>query len=197
MSLHCPSAFPIAQVVIDLSIYQKNLLYVLLVLMMKACPYAIPIYIPQEPGQSLQSYKISLGYHIHDDQIEGDAAYNDRMNGIMALLGAIVQTKSTIGAPNPYGIGNGWTWLASILNVRPQAITPFIICSFLETAGYKLWKAYNGNFLKILKYLRSHYLELLPAGSIAARTRLEIYINEFLCHDPPRVQPPEGCDLPP
>ena len=59
-------------------------------------------------------------------------AYMERMSAYVALFAAIVQTRPFSGIQNPFGIANGWRWLASILNMSPRNITPFLLCSFLE-----------------------------------------------------------------
>lgn len=161
--------------------------------MMKGCPYAIPRYIDQLPGQSQLEHKAAQGYIISEgNQIEGESSYTERMSGILLLLGAIMQGEPTIGGGNIYGIENGWVWLASVLNIKPQPITPYLICSFLESAGYKLWRIYKDSFVKLLRFIRKDYLPMIPAGSIAAKTRLEVYLDEFFSHNPPTLKFPEG-----
>ncbi|PJF19910.1 GLE1-like domain-containing protein [Paramicrosporidium saccamoebae] len=132
VSLHSPSAFPIAQVVVDLSVSQKNLIPVLIYMMMKRCPYAVPHYIPRQQDQSVQDHKLAMGYLLIDGVLEGEQTYTERMAGTLCLYGAIVQAKPYLGGDSPYGISNAWLWMASVLNIHPQPITPYLICSFLE-----------------------------------------------------------------
>ena len=124
-----------AQVVIDLCVMQPKLLPLLLTLIMEKCPYTIPKYIEHVPGQTEKEYKACLGYIVDSSSnIEGEQSYFERMTGIISLYGAIVQTLPTIGAKNPYGIENSWIWLSTILNIKPQDITPYLICSFLDVS---------------------------------------------------------------
>lgn len=95
--LHTPSAFPIAQVIVDISSHQQAVLYVLVYLMMKRCPYAIPRYVEKDLYKSEEDYKIASGYLFLDGRMEGDQAYTERMGGILNLLGAIIQTSPSTG----------------------------------------------------------------------------------------------------
>lgn len=156
VSLHMPSAFPIAQVVVDVSVHQRAVLFVLLYLMMKRCPYAVPRYVDKELFSSEAEFKVASGYLLLEGGIEGDQPYIERMGGILNLLGAIIQTSPSTGmccCPAPlsashmthayiggysssYDLSQGWLWMASVLNVRPQPITPFMICAFLEVCSW-------------------------------------------------------------
>lgn len=159
------------------------------------CPYAVPRYIERIPGQSEQEYKAAQGYIIDGSSIENEASYTERMAGILSLLGAIMQTKPTLQMPTPYGIEFAWIWIASVLNIKPQSITPYLICAFLESAGHALLARYGNLFLKVLRFIQKGYLGMIPAGSIAAKTRLDIFVNDALSGSPPSLPPPEGSNL--
>lgn len=106
--LHGPSAFPIAQLVVDLSIHQRVLTPVILHRMMTRCPYAVPRYVPKKEGQSDQAHKIAMGYLQAGNTIEGENAYMERMAGILSLYGAIVQTEPSIGKKILRLLNNRW-----------------------------------------------------------------------------------------
>lgn len=199
--LHTPSAFPLAQMVIDLSVQQKNLIPILTHLIHRRCPYAVPRYIPRKDGQSEQDHRKAMGYLIIEDDdnpsapptIEGEQNYIERMTGILSLYGAIIVAKPTIGVPSPFGVENAWLWTASVLNIHPEPITPYMVCSFLETSGYSLWLSYGDTFIKLLHFIKEKYLAMIPDGSIGAKTRLDIYCHYIL--DKKTVCKPEGFDI--
>lgn len=58
-----------------------------------------------------------------------------------------------------------------------------------------MWRKYGQNFQKLLKFILEKYLPLIPKGSVAAATRLEIYVRDFFQHNPPALQPPEGSQI--
>lgn len=97
ISLHSPSAFPVAQVVVDLSCQQKGLMPVIVYLIMKKCPYAVPRYISRRVDQSVREHKIKMGYTENGQSLEQEMMYTERMAGILCLYGAIIQSKPTSG----------------------------------------------------------------------------------------------------
>lgn len=176
IAIHTPSAFPTAQVCVDLGGIQPVFMSVLLSHIFERCIYAVPRYIPRQPGQTEAAYRLALGYARED---EPEQAYRDRMCGIVALYGAIMQTRPMRkGLPHTHDLGHAWTWLASILNMTPRPITPPILCSFLEVAGYEISQRYPKDFPSLMEYLQSVYIPRLPAECVAAQTRLELYLEE-------------------
>ncbi len=192
--LHTPSSFPIAQAVVDLSVQEASLLPILVHMMHTRCPYLIPKFVTRSTDQTDVEYKLALGYLKSDDgTLESDAAYYERMAGIVCLFGAITQAEPTIrGVSNPVGLPRGWNWLARVLNLKPEPITPFLICSFLESAGYKLWRLQGDVFAKLLRSIKTQILDLIPESAVAAKTRLDIFISEFFSRSPPSLPEPKG-----
>ena len=86
----------------------------------------------------------------------------------------------------------GWTWLATILNLPPRAITPYLIMSFLEQVSYSFYRKYGANFEKLIKFILEKYLVLIPNSSIAAKTRLEMFCKGILSSGQQRIQEPAG-----
>lgn len=54
---------------------------------------------------------------------------------------------------------------------------------------------FKAEFLKLLRFIADKYLEMLPKGCIAAKTRLQIFVSELLSKD--KIQPAEGSILQP
>lgn len=86
----------------------------------ETCPYLVPVFLPQQQGQSNEDYYRSLGYKYSDDgTIERQDKFLKRMSGLMRLYAALTVTKQRQGItnPHPYGIKNAWRWLAATLNI--------------------------------------------------------------------------------
>ena len=62
--------------------------------------------------------------------------------------------------------------------MRPRRITAQILLVFLEIAGYRLWTVYKRQFMKLLQFIQEEYLSKIPKESIAAATRLKIWLEE-------------------
>ena len=58
-----------------------------------------------------------------------------------------------------------------------------------------MYKRYGQHFEKIMRTLRDQYLSMIPAGSVSARTRLEIFLRSFFSKEPPVLGAPEGAAL--
>ena len=86
----------------------------------------------------------------------------------------------------------GWNWLAAILNLPPRPITPYLLNAFLEQASFSLFKKYGTNFEKLVRYILEKYLQLIPASSIAAKTRLELFCREIISAGQMNVKEPVG-----
>ncbi len=97
-----------------------------------------------------------------------------------------------LGKPNVIGLNMGWTWLATILNLPPRPITPYLIVSFLEQTSYSFYLKYGVNFEKLIKFILEKYLALIPGASIAAKTRLEMVCKEIISSGQARIKLPPG-----
>lgn len=126
---------------------------------MKKCPYTIPAYWPQYKGQSDKDYYISRGYqYISDGSIEDQNSFLKRMTGIFMLYAAIIITVPRQNKPHPYGLQNGWRWIAAIINLEPRSdITAALIHTFLKMCGFKLVQFYGVQFWKIMHLLNHEY----------------------------------------
>lgn len=172
--------------------------------LIKRCCFAVPRY--PKRNSSEEAFKIELGYLSADGIIkESDAAFIERMSGLISFYAAVVQTDSftgifaildaffiVLGKPNVIGLNMGWTWLATILNLPPRPITPYLIVSFLEQAAYSFYRKYGANFEKLVKFILEKYITLIPSSSIAAKTRLEMKCKELISSGQHRIKEPVG-----
>lgn len=135
--------------------------------------------------------------------MEGDSQYFDRMSSYVYLYAAVVQTVPLSSKPllcsiylgfakNPHGVENGWKWLASILNLPPRPITANLIAAFLEIAGFALLKAYKQHFASLLVFIINDFIPKIPKQSIAAKTRLEVFIKAAFKDNRFSIKEPEG-----
>ncbi|ORX97920.1 GLE1-domain-containing protein [Basidiobolus meristosporus CBS 931.73] len=174
------TAYPLARVCVNLINTHPEFLDLLLVRLIKHCPYVIPQYIGKKASQSKEDYLKLIGFKKKDgDEWETEVQYNERMGGILSLYSAIVQT-SPENFQNPYGIANGWTWLARIVNLPPRPITPILINIFLEVAGPVFLQVYQGQAHKLLQLIIQSYLPLLSKESVAANTRLTSFLERYV-----------------
>jgi nucleoporin GLE1 len=60
------------------------------------------------------------------------------------------------------GLKIAWKWLTDLLNMTPRPnITAEALCIFLKCCGYQMHKAYNKQFIKLIKICSSDYLKLI------------------------------------
>jgi hypothetical protein len=71
-----------------------------------------------------------------------------------------------------------WLWLASVLNVKPSILTGYVLEIFLLVCGDLLNEKINFQFLKIIKYLKNHFIKEL--NNPAVESRISDYIKKFL-----------------
>jgi len=67
-----------------------------------------------------------------------------------------------------------------MMNMSAERITPYLLCSFLEASAFSLWKAYGDQFAKLLKSILQQLVPMIPSQSVAARTRLELFLVDSL-----------------
>jgi nucleoporin GLE1 len=94
--LHPPSAFPLAQLAVELGTSVVEIPAVLITLLFRKCCFAIPRY-PNKTGTDEQ-FKKDCGYNQLNGKIsETDSAFAERMSGLISLFAALVQTSSFSG----------------------------------------------------------------------------------------------------
>lgn len=63
---------------------------------------------------------------------------------------------------HPYGLENGWTWMANFLNLDPVPdICPTLLVEFIEIAGFEMWTTYKQQFQKLLLVVQQQYIPKL------------------------------------
>lgn len=94
---------------------------------------------------------------------------------MLCLYAAIVQTTAL---PHSYGIEYGWKWFSRILNLPVRRITAALILTFIETAGYEMYKKYPTQMPKLVKLLSEEVIPKMPAASVASVTRLQLFLED-------------------
>ncbi|KAJ1899348.1 Nuclear pore complex nucleoporin component [Coemansia sp. IMI 209127] len=182
------AAFPLAAAAVLVMQRFPLLADMLLVRLVKKCPYIIPEYAVRKQGQSAEEYLRSIGYkEKEEDELETDIIYVERMAGIVALFSAIVQTTDASGVANaqkrPLPISFGWTWLARMVNLRPRAISPLLVHTFLSIAGPSMAAAYGRQFGKLLDVLAGEWINEIKDSkdpvAVAATSNLCGFIDDY------------------
>lgn len=103
-----------------------------------------------------------LGYRFTDDKIEPQDQYLKRLSGLQRLYSAILITKqkrNQQSQPHPYGLENGWIWMANFLNLEPlPEICATLLLEFIQVCGAEMWQTYQQQFLKLLLVLQQTYM---------------------------------------
>ena len=137
----------------------------LVALIHEVCVNAVPKYYPFVPGRYAtdDEYYSLMGYVKNDEgtAFETTDSYVDRMTGIMLFYAAFLQ----VDAPNhPHGVDAAWRWLARLLNrCPPNRHTAVALDSFLKIAGFRMYAAYRGQFVKVLELIHREFLPKLDA----------------------------------
>eukprot|EP00052_Salpingoeca_macrocollata_P023713 m.209450 g.209450 ORF g.209450 m.209450 type:complete len:267 (+) comp22094_c10_seq2:148-948(+) len=154
------------------------------------CPYILLIP-DMVTGQTAEDYRRTIGYR-GDEKM---TVYMDRMQGLLTLYAAVMQTESPApDIPNPYGLEQAWTWLARILN--GNHIAPFTAMSLsvlLDTCSHALAAAYGRQFVKALQLIQT---TLLPKLERLQKTEVDKYWQNVLT-DQVRQALAAGGRLPP
>ncbi|GJQ08510.1 hypothetical protein GpartN1_g301.t1 [Galdieria partita] len=191
VALHSDSAFAIAAVIVAVTAEFSELKQLFLAQFHSVCIFTIPAYGIRSKQDSVEKYWQSMGWK------DGETLerFYERMSGYLALYAAVIQTEIPLLANNLFGIDAGWTWLARVVNMKPRRFTAFALISFLEIAGYALYKHYGKQFEKILRLIQEHILPNLPSNSPAGPTaRLRSFIEDFYhCRT---IKEPQGRQLP-
>ncbi|XP_011301713.1 nucleoporin GLE1 [Fopius arisanus] len=163
------------------------------------CPYTVPVVMPRFQGQSDEDFWSSRGYTYPDGTREDEALFFKRMEKLMRFYAAIITTKLPKGVIpcHPHGLGNAWTWLATILNTQPRAdaieIYPKLIKVFLEATGHSMLLCYPNQFKKMLRVLAQDYYSLLvqhSGDSNFAISPLKDFLTDVIGKGV--IAPPEG-----
>ncbi|KAJ2082599.1 hypothetical protein H4R24_001480 [Coemansia sp. RSA 988] len=176
------AAFPLAAAAVLVMQTYPQLVDMLLLRLVKKCPYVIPEYAAKLPTQPTAEYMRTIGYKDNGDEIESRELYSERMAGMIALFAAVVQTNDLGGRPNPLPLNYGWTWLSRMANLAPRAISPLLVQTFLSIAGPAMLATYGRQMTKIIDVLADKWIPAIPAaspGAVAAKSNLCGYIEEY------------------
>jgi hypothetical protein len=149
----------------------------------------------------LLGYKKKSTSTDNNVEFENRDSYIERMSGLIALYGALLQIDNF---PSPhlkeyFGTSHVWTWIARILNLKPLDITPTILLTFLEITGFKL-QNYGKQWSKIILFIREEVLKNIQILSQSdedikpAYIRLVSFVDKLVSSQG-KVQPPKGYDL--
>ncbi|KAI8318414.1 GLE1-domain-containing protein [Martensiomyces pterosporus] len=184
VTVHRNIAYPLAAVAVNVMLRHPGLVDLFLVRLVKKCPYIVPQFIGRKPNQSSDEFLRSIGYKEKDDDVlETDVMYEERMNGMLSLYAAVLQTTPPNSQPNPFPVAHGWTWLARITNLRPRAISPSLVNTFLEIAGASMMAAYGAQFKKALDFIARHWVPAIPLDeplAVASKSRLSTYMDTYV-----------------
>ncbi|KMQ90590.1 nucleoporin gle1 [Lasius niger] len=195
-------AFPVAMIVVALWNEHVDFGELFLARLHETCPFTIPIFLPQQEGQSNEDYYKSLGCKYEDGTVEKQDKFLKRMSGLMRLYASITVTgqRKGVAKAHPYGLQYAWRWLAAVLNIEPRAdicdLCATLILDMLEVAGNVLWSAYPTQFHKLLTLLSEQYYPRMRnvAGGGGPLMRLEEFLNNALANG--IIRPADGM-LPP
>ncbi|XP_028281658.1 nucleoporin GLE1-like [Parambassis ranga] len=195
---HHEAAFPIAVVASGIWELHPRVGDLILACLHKKCPYAVPHYPPMKDGTPVEEYQKILGYRVGESGVEDQDSFLKRMSGMIRLYAAIIQMRwpyiSKQGSL-PHGLNHGWRWLAQMLNMEPLAdITATLLLDFLEVCGNALMKQYQGQFFKLMLYLKEEYLPRIEAvtssGQMGSVSRLQEFLETALQNQ--QISPPKG-----
>lgn len=112
----------------------------------------------------------SLGYQYKNGRIESQQQYLARIIGLQRLYSAIMITpvrQSQNADAHPFGIQNGWIWIANFLNIEPLPdVCPTLLTEFLQVAGAEMWKTYKNQFQKLIVFIHQQYIPQLDMVNI-------------------------------
>uniref|UniRef100_A0A8D9AB72 mRNA export factor GLE1 n=3 Tax=Cacopsylla melanoneura TaxID=428564 RepID=A0A8D9AB72_9HEMI len=162
------------------------------------CPYLIPVFWPQQEGQSNEQYYKSLGYQYIDGQVEKQELFLKRIIAMTQLYAAITITPTRAGGskPHPHNLMFSWRWMAAMLSLDPQPdVSATLLYSYIKIAGNKMAVTYRKQFFKLIHFIKNNYLRRIKQVTPEDQSQQSIYILEELVNNIVKtnhVPPPEG-----
>lgn len=189
------AAFPLAAVTVALWSQFPEFGKLLEAYFHRQCPYLVPMFLPQKEGQTDKEFYLSRGYVYNDEGVvEKQDKFLKRMSGIFRLRCAIwiAKTPRFLNGSNPHGLRNGWQWLASFINLKPEPdISATLLHDFFNVCGSEFLKKYGKQFIKIIKVISTQYLAILNnIDEGGPKTRLEVFLQNVL--NTGFISPPTG-----
>ncbi|ORX83772.1 GLE1-domain-containing protein [Anaeromyces robustus] len=190
ISINKTMAFPLAHIFNIIVSNHEPFFKIFMGRLYKKCIYLIPRYGYKTKDKSDEECLKEIGYKKTSEGMENESRYNERMEGMITLFSAIIQTPNTSGN-SKLNMASGWTWLARILNMPPRQITSLTLITFLEIAGNEMLNVYGKQMHKLLNFIMKVYIPMAPKESIAATTRLKLFIEKYQ-KDGGRIDIPKG-----
>ncbi|KAL3649821.1 hypothetical protein CASFOL_006224 [Castilleja foliolosa] len=166
----------------------------------RVCIYTVPKHIAysQEVYRTKDAYFKAIGYTEENGSIGSTDDYIERLSSYMRLYGALVQTEVP-GFQNLHGLKEGWSWLARFLNSVPANLyTAVALDSFLEMAGYALYRRYRNQFEKLVGIVARDFLNALKEGGSESRStklsKVKMSIRNYIESNQFKKEP-EGLQL--
>lgn len=179
-------AYEIAAVTIKLWNAHPNFGKILYAKIKQVCPLLVPFCHPVAKCLTNGQYNTkAFGYKIDSSgNVESHDKYLRRMTGIVRLYAALIAVSSKHDKP-VIGLSQAWIFVAGTLNQNPVAdITATMLVEFLSNVGFTMHQAYGRQFIKLLQYIDTCYLEKItlvtPTGNGGPITRLNNFISKSL-----------------
>lgn len=196
-------AFGVAVVIIGITATSPNptlMRDVVLGAFYRHCIYTRPHFPTRRKGEDPDLFRRRIGFK----EGESEADFLLRARGSIHLLAAMFQMHlPSLKLPglenvsNPFPIDYAWTFLSRIANRRQRHVTPDVVMSFLETAGYGLSQAYGSQFAKLMVVLKKAVLmHPSPYAQTLPLTNVVILVEEYEKNGNRYITVPEGRNLP-
>lgn len=174
------AAMPLAWVACAVTSQCPDFYYILFNSLFESCIYTIPRYVNKKESESIEQYKLRLGYKMIEGRLESDEFFFERSCGTVIFMASLYCIKaSDIGSENAYRVEDAWRWLASICNLPPRLITPALLTSFVEIVGETLWSSYGDHFTKIIEYIEQAFCQMFSRQSQSYTARLKMALEKY------------------
>ncbi|GAA5992200.1 hypothetical protein JCM10908_001815 [Rhodotorula pacifica] len=191
------TAYPLGRVVVGLLARgHTELGDVLMARLVKKCFWLTGYWPPKQAVQTDEAYQKVLG-HAPPTSSESLVQYAERMSGLVALYGSILQTSPLDAPQGPcpesalsnipphFRPAAGWRWL--VLMLRPPLVglepTPLLLVTFLEIAGPGMLEVYGRQFNKYLEVLLREGMREGKAGfsekAKSSTVRLLLWLEDW------------------
>ncbi|KAI3951345.1 hypothetical protein MKW92_031043 [Papaver armeniacum] len=180
-------AFEYGHVIVFVTSQVPLAMDLLLAQLHKACIYTDPMHLVylKSAAISKEDFFKMTGFREEDGNA-ADESYLEGVASYMKLYGALVQTEVS-GVRNLHGLKEGWAWVARLLNsLEPNIYTAVALNSFLEMAGFALFRTYKTQFQKMLNFISRHFVGALESKQdpnlkpVIVQLQTYIDTNQFL-----------------
>ncbi|XP_050443313.1 protein kinase 4-like [Adelges cooleyi] len=182
-SVKTETAFEVASIVTELWQAHPDFGTILYARFKQKCPSLIPYTAAKTEEETDEEYYKSLGYNYTNGIVEKQDKYVKRMTGIIRLFAAIIVSETKSG--KALGIAHAWMLIAATVNMVPQLdVTAVLIQEMLVITGYNLKQAYGKQFIKMLRFIESRYMnkidEITPVGCGGPVQRLKTFLSKTI-----------------